>query len=124
MFFYAPYAYIPNGKDENITHEWYTAKFMGRMQQKGMDNQRTLPDLVQKVCEMVACKKDNPVQLLLGSHVRVKSIELIDHVRTVVCDCCVVLLCFPYHCTYRLQLLDVAVMKPSSILYGDEIKNG
>lgn len=56
------------------------------------------------------------VLLLLDGHT--KSLELIDKAR----DAGVILLCFPPHCTHRLQPLDVAFMKPLSLYYSDEVK--
>jgi len=64
--------------------------------------------------------KDNPVLLLLDGHcTHTKSIELIQIAR----DNGVVLLCFPPHCTHRLQPLDVAFMKPLSTYYDRETTN-
>lgn len=64
--------------------------------------------------------KENPVLLLLDGHsTHTKSIELIEIAR----DNGVVLLCFPPHCTHRLQLLDVEFMKPLSTYYDKETTN-
>ncbi|CAI6356809.1 unnamed protein product [Macrosiphum euphorbiae] len=64
--------------------------------------------------------QDNPVLLLLDGHcTHTKSIELIQIAR----DNGVVLLCFPPHCTHRLQPLDVAFMKPLSTYYDKETTN-
>lgn len=58
--------------------------------------------------------KDNPVLLLLDGHAtHTKNIELIDLAR----ENGVVIICFPPHCTHRLQPLDVSFMKPLSIYY-------
>lgn len=57
---------------------------------------------------------------MLDSHcTHTKSIELIQIAR----DNGVVLLCFPPHCTHRLQPLDVAFMKPLSTYYDRETTN-
>lgn len=64
--------------------------------------------------------KDDPVLLLLDGHAtHVKSIEVIELAR----ENGVILLCFPPHCTHRLQPLDVGFMKPLSTYYGNEIKS-
>ena len=47
-----------------------------------------------------------------------KSLEVIDLAK----NNGVVMLCFPPHCTHRLQPLDVSFMKPLSTLYSDEIR--
>lgn len=61
----------------------------------------------------------NRVLLLLDGHAtHTKNIELIDKA----CEAGVILLCFPPHCTHKLQPLDVAFMKPLRIYYCDEVK--
>lgn len=63
--------------------------------------------------------KTNRVLVLLDGHTtHTKNIALIDKAR----DAGVILLCFPPHCTHKLQPLDVAFMKPLSIYYCDEVK--
>ena len=63
--------------------------------------------------------KDNPVLLLLDGHAtHVKSIDVLDLAR----ENGLVLLCFPPHCTHRLQPLDVGFMKPLSTYYSHEVK--
>lgn len=53
-----------------------------------------------------------PVLLLLDGHVtNTQNIEVIEHAR----KNGVVMLCFPPHCTHRLQPLDVGFMKPLSV---------
>ncbi|XP_015123384.1 uncharacterized protein LOC107045584 [Diachasma alloeum] len=62
--------------------------------------------------------QEKPVLLLLDGHYsHVKNLEVIEYVRAHN----TVILCFPPHCTHRLQPLDVSVMKPVSIYYADEI---
>jgi len=61
----------------------------------------------------------NKVLLILDGHsTHTKSIQLIDRAR----DAGVILLCFPPHCTHKLQPLDVGFMKPLSVYYCDEVK--
>ncbi|XP_072400399.1 uncharacterized protein [Diabrotica undecimpunctata] len=64
--------------------------------------------------------KENIVLLLLDGHfTHTKNLKLIDLAR----QHGVLLLCFPPHCTHKLQPLDVSFMKPLSVYYADEIKN-
>lgn len=63
--------------------------------------------------------KTHKVLLLFDGHVtHTKSLALIDKAR----DNGIILLCFPPHCTHKLQPLDVAFMKPLSLYYSDEVK--
>lgn len=63
--------------------------------------------------------KEKPVLLLLDGHsTHTKSIELIDMAR----ENNVHLLCFPPHCTHRMQPLDVAFMAPLSNYYSQEAR--
>lgn len=63
--------------------------------------------------------KEKPVLLLLDGHAtHTKSLYLIDLAR----QHNVILLCFPPHCTHRLQPLDVSFMKPLSNNYSDEVR--
>lgn len=62
--------------------------------------------------------KDSPVLLLLDGHfTHTKNMALIDYAR----DNGVIMLCFPPHCTHRLQPLDVSFMKPLSVFYDQEV---
>lgn len=64
--------------------------------------------------------KDRPVLLILDGHsTHTKSIELIQMAR----DNGVILLCFPPHCTHKIQPLDVGFMKPLSTYYDKEATN-
>lgn len=63
--------------------------------------------------------KDDPILLLLDGHVtHTKNLDLIDLAR----EHGVILLCFPPHCTHRLQPLDVSFMAPLSTFYSQEVK--
>lgn len=63
--------------------------------------------------------KEDPVLLLLDGHAtHTKNIELIDRAR----QNGIILLCFPPHCTHRLQPLDVSFMAPLSKFYSQEVK--
>lgn len=61
-----------------------------------------------------------PVLLLLDGHAsHTKNLELIRLAR----DNNVVLLCFPPHCTHRMQPLDVSLMAPLSTYYEHEVRS-
>lgn len=63
--------------------------------------------------------KDAPVLLLFDGHsTHTRNLELIDMAR----DNGVILLCFPPHCSHRLQPLDVSLMKPISVYYEEEVR--
>ena len=73
-----------------------------------------------KFIEFSGARKVSPVLLLLDGHgSHTKSLELINMAR----DNGVILLCFPPHCTHRLQHLDVAFMKPFSLYYEEAYVN-
>ena len=62
--------------------------------------------------------KTTPTLLLLDGHsTHVKNSELIDLAQ----ENGVNILCFPPHCTHRLQPLDVAFMKPLSNFYTEQV---
>ncbi|KAJ8967108.1 hypothetical protein NQ317_006989 [Molorchus minor] len=64
-------------------------------------------------------EKEAPVLLLLDGHAsHTKNLEVIDLAR----EKGVILLCFPPHCSHRLQPLDVAFMRPLSLYYEDEVR--
>lgn len=91
----------------------------GECNKKGWITKELFLTWFKKFVEWSHAKKDDPVLLLLDGHVtHTKSIEVIDYAR----EKGVVLLCFPPHCTHRLQPLDMAFMKPLSTYYGDEVK--
>nr|CAH7768588.1 unnamed protein product [Callosobruchus chinensis] len=52
-----------------------------------------------------------------GHFPHTKNLEVINYAK----DHSVVLLCFPAHCTHKLQALDVAFMNPLSTYYSKEI---
>jgi len=75
---------------------------------------------LEKFIQFTHASKNNPVLLLLDGHAtHTKNINLIDLAR----ENGVVMLCFPPHCTHRLQPLDVGVMKPISTYYDTEVTN-
>ena len=63
--------------------------------------------------------KERPILLLLDGHSsHTKNLEVINYAR----EHGVILLCYPPHCTHRLQALDVALMKPISTYYDEEVR--
>lgn len=72
-----------------------------------------------KFVEFSRASKESPVLLLLDGHSsHTKNLDVIRYGR----ENGVVMLCFPPHCTHRLQPLDVAFMKPLSAYYDDEVR--
>ncbi|KAL7291839.1 hypothetical protein TKK_0014618 [Trichogramma kaykai] len=64
-----------------------------------------------KFIEFTRASKDDPVLLLLDRHSsHTKNLKVVDMAR----DNGVHILCFPPHCSHRLQPLDVSFMKPLS----------
>ncbi|KAF0684221.1 Pogo transposable element with KRAB domain, partial [Aphis craccivora] len=75
---------------------------------------------LKKFIQFTHASKNNPVLLLLDGHAtHTKNINLINLAR----ENGVVMLCFPPHCTHRLQPLDVGVIKPISTYYDPEVTN-
>ncbi|XP_069681190.1 uncharacterized protein [Periplaneta americana] len=73
----------------------------------------------QRFVEFSKPSKEKPVLLLLDGHsTHTKSIELIEMAK----GNNVHLLCFPPHCTHRMQPLDVAFMAPLSNYYSQEAR--
>ena len=73
----------------------------------------------QRFVEFSKPNAEKPVLLLLDGHsTHTKSIELLDMVR----ENHVHLLCFPPHCTHRMQPLDVAFTVPLSNYYSQEVR--
>jgi hypothetical protein len=73
----------------------------------------------QTFIELSGARKESPVLLLLdrhGSHT--KRLELINFGT----EDGVILVCFPPHCTHRLQPLDVSFMKPFCLYYEEEVR--
>ncbi|CAH1965165.1 unnamed protein product [Acanthoscelides obtectus] len=63
--------------------------------------------------------KNDPVLLLLDGHVtHTKNLKLIDLAK----EHGIIMLCFPPHCTHRLQPLDVSFMGPLSTFYSQEVR--
>uniref|UniRef100_A0A1Y1NM29 DDE-1 domain-containing protein n=1 Tax=Photinus pyralis TaxID=7054 RepID=A0A1Y1NM29_PHOPY len=72
-----------------------------------------------KFVEYSRASKDSPILLLLDGHSsHTKNLDVINYAR----ENGVQMICFPPHCTHRLQALDVAFMKPLSAYYDDEVR--
>uniref|UniRef100_A0ABD2WW56 DDE-1 domain-containing protein n=1 Tax=Trichogramma kaykai TaxID=54128 RepID=A0ABD2WW56_9HYME len=71
-----------------------------------------------KFIEFTRASKDDPVLLLLDGHSsHTKNLKVVDMAR----DNGVHILCFPPHCSHRLQPLDVYFMKPLSQYYSEQV---
>ena len=78
----------------------------------------TFTKWLQRFIQFSNASKEHPVLLLLDGHsTHVKNIAAIEHAQ----ENGVVMLCFPPHCTHRMQPLDVSYMKPLSNYYSNEI---
>ncbi|KAJ4437236.1 hypothetical protein ANN_17371 [Periplaneta americana] len=74
---------------------------------------------LKKFIAFSTAKKERPVLLLPDGHAsHTKSLDVIDLAH----NNGVILLCFPPHCSHRLQPLDVAFMRPLSLYYEDEVR--
>lgn len=72
-----------------------------------------------KFIEFSKATKDKPVLLILDGHVsHTKNLKVIEMAR----NNGVIMLCFPPHCSHRLQPLDVSFMKPLSLYYEEETR--
>ncbi|XP_065174331.1 uncharacterized protein [Atheta coriaria] len=95
----------PGGWAENNESGWMTTEIFMRW--------------FVKFIEFSNAKKDKPVLLLVDGHSsHTKNIQVIDAPR----ENGIIILCFPPHCTHRLQPLDVSAMKPLSKHYEDEVR--
>ncbi|CAG5049180.1 unnamed protein product [Parnassius apollo] len=75
-------------------------------------------DWFKKFVEFSGATPERPVLLLLDGHsTHTKNIDLINEARTHG----VIILCFPPHTTHRLQVADVAYMRPLSTYYDHQI---
>jgi hypothetical protein len=93
---------------------WAECNISGWMQKEIFEN------WFERFIEFSGATIEKPVLLLLDGHsTHVQSIKIIDRAR----ETGVIILCFPPHCTHRLQPLDIAFMKPLSVYYDQEISN-
>ena len=70
--------------------------------------------------EFTNASRENPKLLLLDGHAtHVKNLDLIDLAQANGVE----ILSFPPHCTHKLQLLDVAFMKPLSTYYTEKVNH-
>lgn len=93
---------------------WAECHISGWMQKDIFEN------WFEKFIDFSGATIEKPVLLLLDGHsTHVQSLKIIDRARA----SGVIILCFPPHCTHRLQPLDVAFMKPLSVYYDQEISH-
>lgn len=72
-----------------------------------------------KFIEFSKATKDKPVLLILDGHAtHTKNLKVIEMAR----NNGVIIICFPPHCSHRLQPLDVYFMKPLSLYYEEEAR--
>lgn len=72
-----------------------------------------------KFIEFSKATKDKTVLLILDGHAsHTKNLKVIEMAR----NNGVIILCFPPHCSHRLQPLDVSFMKPLSLYYEEEAR--
>ncbi|KAK9728324.1 DDE superfamily endonuclease [Popillia japonica] len=84
-----------------------------------MDSEKNFIKSFKKFLIRAAPSVQEPALLLLDGHAtHTKSIELINLTR----ENNVVLLCFPPHCTHRMQPLDISFMAPLNTFYADEAR--
>lgn len=70
--------------------------------------------------DRVKSSVEDPVLLILDGHTtHTNNVDLIDYA----CNHRVIILCLSPHCTHRLQLLVVSLMRPISPYYEKEVKN-
>lgn len=113
MFIFPRKRLKPELMDGAPTNSW------AECNEKGWVTQEIFAKWFRKFVSWSGATKDQPVLLLLDGHAsHVKNLEIIYLAR----DNGVNILCFPPHCTHKLQPLDVSFMKPLSTFYGDEVK--
>lgn len=85
----------------------------------GWMNSVIFMDWLKDFVKFSGATREKPVLLLLDGHAsHTKSLDLINYAR----ENGIILLCFPPHCSHRLQPLDVAFMKPLSTFYEHETR--
>jgi hypothetical protein len=90
------------------------------LNEKGWIDMKLFFEWFKKFVQFSRASKDSPIMLLLDGHAsHTKNLDVINYAR----NHGVILLCFPPHCTHRLQALDVSLMKPLSAYYDDEVRN-
>eukprot|EP00116_Pleurobrachia_bachei_P003013 sb/3463275/ len=68
--------------------------------------------------DYIGCTKERPALLILDGHVsHVKSLDVLLKAR----ESGLEMICFPPHCTHRMQPLDVTAMGPLEIYYSKEV---
>ncbi|XP_031334629.1 uncharacterized protein LOC116164573 [Photinus pyralis] len=86
--------------------------------ESGWMNTEVFFEWFKKFIQFSNAKKDYPVLLLFDGHAsHTKNLEVIDLARENG-----VILCFPPHCSHKLQPLDIAFMRPLSLYYEDEVR--
>ncbi|CAH1963196.1 unnamed protein product [Acanthoscelides obtectus] len=87
---------------------------------RGWMTTETFMTWIQRFVKFSGASITNPDLMLLDGHVtHTQNLEVIESAR----KNGVVMLCFPPHCTHRLQPLDVGFMKPLSVYYDQACSN-
>jgi hypothetical protein len=90
---------------------------LAKVHESGWIQKKLFPSWFRKFIAFSGASKESPVLLLLDGHAsHTKNLDLVDLER----EKGVVSLCFPPHCTRKVQPLDVALMKPLSKYYEHE----
>lgn len=98
----------------------YSSRVTAEFHKSGWMQKEIFERWLQKFIIYTNASKDRPILLILNGHsTHTKSNELIKMAR----NNGVILLCFPPHCTHKLQPLNVGSMKPLSTYYDKETTN-
>ena len=89
---------------------------IGFAQQSGWMDSQLFVKWLEHFIKFVKPSKDHPVMLLLDGHCSHKTLDAIETAR----DHGVILLCFPPHCTHKMQPLDVSFFGPLKRYYTEE----
>lgn len=90
------------------------------MQRLRMEDNSDFNDLVSMVRQFLSASITKTVLLLLDGHfMHMQNIEVIGNVSTNA----VVMFYFLSHCIYRLQTLDIGIMKPLGVYYKHACSN-
>ena len=90
---------------------------IGVCRQKGWMDSELFIDFLKHFTRYTCCSPSNKVLLLLDGHCSHKTLEAVEYCRANG----IILLCFPAHCTHRMQPLDVGFFAPVMTYYNQEV---
>jgi transposase-like protein len=90
---------------------------IGVCRKKGWMDSLLFIDFLKHFIYHVHCTPSNKVLLLLDGHGSHKTLETVEFCRSNG----IILICFPAHCTHRMQPLDVAFFAPLMTYYNQEV---